>query len=89
MISHSLTPPDMNVHLRGLSPELHQRLRAAADQNRRSLNGEILARLEGSFADESVDPAELLERIRTRSRRLRIPSFSADALRAWKESGRA
>jgi plasmid stability protein len=79
----------MNVHLRGLSPELHQRLRAAADQNRRSLNGEILARLEDSLASEPVDPAELLERIRARSSRLRIPSFSADTLRAWKESGRA
>jgi len=79
----------LNVHLRGLPPELHERLKGAAQENRRSLNGEILARLEDSFASGPVDPAELLDRIRTRASRLGIPPLSASGLRRRKESGRA
>jgi plasmid stability protein len=36
-----------NMTLKNLPPGLHARLKAAAERNRRSLNSEILARLEG------------------------------------------
>lgn len=36
-----------NMTLKNLPPGLHARLKAAARRNRRSLNSEILARLEG------------------------------------------
>ena len=39
--------------LKNMPAELHQRLRQAAEQNRRSMNSELLARLEAQFAAES------------------------------------
>ncbi len=39
--------------LKNMPAELHQRLRQAAEQNRRSMNSELLARLEAQFADEA------------------------------------
>jgi plasmid stability protein len=79
----------MNVLLRGLSPDLHARLKAAASRSHRSLNGEILERLEASFAVEDVDPQALLERIRSRAARLHVPRMSTEDLQEMKESGRA
>jgi hypothetical protein len=37
--------------------DLHRRLEAAAERNHRSLNAEIVVRLEGSFRDPSVQRA--------------------------------
>jgi hypothetical protein len=42
--------PDMKLRL---APELRQKIEQAAKQNNRSLNGEIAARLEVSFAAEA------------------------------------
>lgn len=46
-----------NLTLKGIPPDLHQRLRDAADQNRRSLNGEITHRLEQSLERPGTGPA--------------------------------
>lgn len=43
------TPPDMKLRL---SAELRQRIEKAAKQNNRTMNGEIVARLEASFREE-------------------------------------
>ena len=42
--------------LKNIPPELHARLKASAERNRRSLNSEILARLESSGARTPSDP---------------------------------
>ena len=55
-----------DVALRGIPENLHRDLKAAASRNHRSLNGEILARLTASVGGNTVDTAELLERIRAR-----------------------
>lgn len=39
--------------LKNIPVELHKRLRQAAEQNRRSINSELLARLEAQFAAEA------------------------------------
>ncbi|TAN47798.1 MAG: Arc family DNA-binding protein [Betaproteobacteria bacterium] len=40
----------LNLTLKNIPKELHARLRQSAEKNRRSLNSEILARLEAEFA---------------------------------------
>lgn len=45
----------LNLTLKNLPPELHARLKASAQANRRSLNREILARLEAELDAPSVD----------------------------------
>ena len=41
--------------LKNIPSELHARLKASAERNRRSLNSEILARLEGGGAPAPLD----------------------------------
>lgn len=51
----------LNLTLKNLPPDLHARLKASAVANRRSLNREILARLEAQLEAPPVDvAAELL-----------------------------
>jgi len=45
----------ISLTLKNVPAELHARLKASAEENRRSLNGEILARLEGQMAAPPVD----------------------------------
>ncbi len=77
-----------NVALRGMSPELHQTLKQAAERSHRSLNGEILARLEASVRMSTVDVDALLARIEARRERFRVPDLDTAELRALKQAGR-
>ena len=45
----------LNLTLKNIPKGLHARLRASAEKNRRSLNSEILTRLEAEFAAPVVD----------------------------------
>jgi hypothetical protein len=47
----------LNLTLKNVPPDLHARLKASAEANRRSLNREILARLEAGMSAPSVDVA--------------------------------
>ena len=47
----------LNLTLKNVPLELHARLKASAEANRRSLNREILARLEAGMSAPSVDVA--------------------------------
>jgi plasmid stability protein len=49
--------PMLNLTLKNVPPELHARLKASAEANRRSLNREILARLEGQLDAPPIDVA--------------------------------
>jgi len=77
-----------DVALRGMSPKLHEALKRAARRSHRSLNGEILARLEASFSTATVDVEVLLGRIRERRARSSVPDLDAGELRDLKELGR-
>ena len=77
-----------DVALRGMSPEVHEALKRAAAKNHRSLNGEILARLEASVATHTIDVDALLARIRVRKARSGIPSLDEEEIRELKRMGR-
>jgi len=47
----------LNLTLKNVPPELHARLKASAEANRRSLNREILARLESQLDAPPIDVA--------------------------------
>lgn len=53
-----------NLTLKGLPDELHARLKAQAERNRRSLNAEAIDCIERGLGTVAVDPAELRERLR-------------------------
>lgn len=60
--------PDLAI--RGVPDDLHRELKAAAERNHRSLNGEIVSRLTASIRPEAIDPVTLLDRIQRRYRTL-------------------
>ena len=77
-----------DLALRGMSPSLHQALKEAAQRNHRSLNGEVLARLEASVYASVVDVDSLLARIEARKERLNLASLGDQQIRDLKEAGR-
>jgi hypothetical protein len=76
-----------DVALRGMSAAMHKALKEAAERNHRSLNGEILARLERSVMGERVDLGALLARIDERRSRLAL-ELDEETLREFREEGR-
>jgi len=84
-LGRSLVP---DVALRGLSPGLHQALKEAAEKNHRSLNGEILARLEQSLRPAPLDVEVLLARVKARRSRLGALALDEEELHRLKDSGR-
>ena len=77
-----------DLALRGMSPSLHQALKEAAQRNHRSLNGEVLDRLEASVYASVVDVDSLLARIEARKERLNLASLGDQQIRDLKEAGR-
>jgi hypothetical protein len=45
----------ITLTLKGIPDELHEKLKESAERNRRSLNSELLVRLESSFSAPLVD----------------------------------
>lgn len=76
------------IALRGVPDQLHQELRRAAARNHRSLNREILARLEESVHHRITDVEGLLERIRRRREDIGELDLSDETLRELKSAGR-
>lgn len=77
-----------SLTIRGIPEELLERLRRSAAENQRSLNGEVLHRLERSVAPEPVDPAAFLARARARNAREPVPPLTDALLRRATEEDR-
>ena len=52
------------ITVKGIPDELYRRLKAAAEANRRSINSEIITRIEQSLTSQRVPAGEVLERVR-------------------------
>lgn len=76
-----------DVAIRGIPNELHLELKAAAERNHRSLNGEIVARLAASVRAAPVDAITLLERIQRRHRTLGPIELGEAAMRDLQDEG--
>ena len=77
-----------DVALRGLPEDVHRELKSAASRNHRSLNGEILERLTASVRGNTVDTAELMERIRRRWEDIGEIDVSNETINELKNAGR-
>ncbi len=62
----------MNITLKDVPEDLHERLRQTAERTGRSMNKLILHTLEKAVSPRKVDRVELLERIRRRRARMAI-----------------
>ena len=78
-----------HIALRGMSDDLHQELKAAAERHHRSLNGEILARLAASVRPSSMNVDALLDRISRRRAAIGSIDVSDATLRELRNAGRS
>ncbi len=77
-----------NISVRDVPEAVHLALKAEARRNRRSLNREILNRLEDSLAREPRDSEALLERIRLRKRVIGPIAAGPEIVRELLDAGR-
>jgi plasmid stability protein len=77
----------LNLTLKNVPPQLHARLKASAQANRRSLNREILARLEAELDAPSVDVAAELRALEDFVASL--PRVDHDRVARYRGTGRA
>ena len=78
-----------NLTVKNLPEELHEALREAAERNHRSLNSEVIHRLENSLAIRPADPDVLIGQARVLRERARLPYLSTAELEARRRDGRA
>ncbi|HMN79109.1 MAG TPA: Arc family DNA-binding protein [Burkholderiaceae bacterium] len=75
--------------LKAIPDEVYQRLKESAAVNHRSLNSEIIARLEAQLLPHRVPAAEHLAAIRATRARLSKASFDHADIDRFKRRGRA
>ena len=73
--------------LKNIPDDLHARLKASAERNRRSLNSEILIRLEQDISRPVRDPVVHAETLRALAARL--PRVAHQRVTRYKRQGRA
>ena len=77
----------LNLTLKNIPKELHARLKESAEKNRRSLNSEILTRLEAEFTAPVVDAQAHARALRAFVARL--PRVDHSKVTRYKRQGRA
>ena len=77
----------LTLTLKNIPQDLHARLKESAQKNRRSLNSEILTRLESDFAVPPVDPEVHAGRLHAFTARL--PRIEHRKVDRYKRQGRA
>ncbi|HNR30926.1 MAG TPA: Arc family DNA-binding protein [Candidatus Hydrogenedentes bacterium] len=77
------------ITLKGVPDGLYERIRRSAAENRRSINKEIMFRLEYALTEQRPVPLAVLERIDRLRARAKLPPVSERWLKAAKEKGRA
>jgi len=69
-----------NLTIKSIPDALLEQLKQSAVGHRRSLNSEILIRLERSLQSASVDPAAFLARLQALQRRVPLPPLTDELL---------
>ncbi len=76
------------ITLKNIPDELYARLKESAADHRRSLNSEIIVRLEQALLTARIDPDAFLARADARRKRLALPPLTERRLKAIKTAGR-
>ena len=78
-----------SLTLKGIPDDLLARLRQVAGANRRSLNREVIERLERSLEGRRIEPDSLLARADALRARLALAPIDDESIRLAKRAGRA
>ncbi|MBN1867339.1 Arc family DNA-binding protein [Candidatus Sumerlaeota bacterium] len=77
-----------SLTIKSVPTPLYERLKRAARESRRSLNGEILIRLEETLAPRPVKPGSFLRRLDALQGEMRLPRLTDATLLKAKREGR-
>ena len=77
-----------SITIKGVPDDVLERLRRAAAQHRRSLNSELIHRLERSVGNEPVDADAFLARVRRLQERTKLPQLTDALLDEARREGR-
>jgi len=77
----------LTLTLKNIPEDLHAMLKESAEKNRRSLNSEILIRLESDFAVPTVDSKAHAKELKAFASRL--PKVEHNKIIRYKQQGRA
>jgi len=76
------------IRLKNIPDALYERLKESAADHRRSLNSEVIVRLEQALLSVRIDPDAFLARADARRERLALPPLNDRRLKAIKIAGR-
>ena len=74
--------------IKNIPSKLHERLKKSANEHHRSLNGEVIFRLEQGLRGRLVDPEAFLIRVEALQKQITLPPLTEEVLRRAKEEGR-
>jgi plasmid stability protein len=77
-----------SLTVKGIPEDLLERLRRSAESHRRSVNSEVLYRLERSLEGPVIDPEVFLARVRRLQERTPAPPLTDELLNQAKNEGR-
>ncbi|MDH3423448.1 MAG: Arc family DNA-binding protein [Gemmatimonadota bacterium] len=77
-----------SLTIKNVPQSLYERLKQSAEEGHRSLNSEVIHRLEQAVGAAPVNAVLLLDRARAVRERARLPYLTDDALRRDRERGR-
>lgn len=76
------------ITLKGIPPDLYERLKKSAARHRRSVNSEMLHVLEQSLLPRHRDVKEILARIDAHRKQMNLTPLTDDEIREAKRRGR-
>ena len=78
-----------SITVKNIPDDVYARLKTAAQTNRRSINNEIIARIEDSLVSRRVPAHEVIARVRRLHARFGSQSFTTEQLDEARREGRA
>jgi antitoxin FitA len=76
------------ITVKNIPDDVYRRLKAAAERNRRSINGEIISRIEQSLRSRRVAADDILSRVRLLHESYGERTLSIEQLDAARREGR-
>ena len=77
-----------NLTLKNIPDELYQRLKESAEQHHRSINSELIDRLEKLFMPVKYSPEKYIANAQLLRKRVKVKKLSAREINELKEQGR-
>ena len=74
--------------IKGIPDALYKRLKKRADEERRSINSQVIVCLERELASQRIDPRAVLKRLDALHNEVDIPPVNEEFLRKAKNYGR-